>query len=123
MIYYNLLYYNLLYYTILLRYYKLHYYCYDSDAGTRQGLARRSAASVSGQSRSHTARSRIQEDSTRFGVAESRDSRSREIRGVSPLKCTARLAQAPELSPVGDSNNTVRGYCLDIPRFEEPLNN
>ena len=24
---------------------------------------------------------------------------------------------------VGDSNHTVRGYCLDIPRFEESLNN
>ena len=24
---------------------------------------------------------------------------------------------------VGDSRNTVRGYCLDIPRFEESLNN
>ena len=24
---------------------------------------------------------------------------------------------------LGDSNNTVRGYCLDIPRFEESLNN
>ena len=23
----------------------------------------------------------------------------------------------------GDSNNTIRGYCLDIPRFEESLNN
>ena len=24
---------------------------------------------------------------------------------------------------IGDSRNTVRGYCLDIPRFEESLNN
>ena len=23
----------------------------------------------------------------------------------------------------GDFNNTVRVYCLDVPRFEEPLNN
>ena len=23
---------------------------------------------------------------------------------------------------LGDSKNTVRGYCLDIPRFEESLN-
>ena len=24
---------------------------------------------------------------------------------------------------LGDSKNTARGYCLDIPRFEESLNN
>ena len=24
---------------------------------------------------------------------------------------------------LGDSKNTVRGYCLDVPRFEESLNN
>ena len=24
---------------------------------------------------------------------------------------------------IGNSKNTVGGYCLDIPRFEEPLNN
>ena len=24
---------------------------------------------------------------------------------------------------LGDSKNTVGGYCLDIPRFEESLNN
>ena len=24
---------------------------------------------------------------------------------------------------LGDSKSAARGYCLDIPRFEEPLNN
>ena len=26
-------------------------------------------------------------------------------------------------SSLGDSENTVRGYCLNIPRFEQCLNN
>ena len=30
------------------------------------------------------------------------------------------IGRAP---PGGDSENTVRGYFLDIPRFEESLNN
>ena len=34
--------------------------------------------------------------------------------------CRGRSTQALHL---GDSKNTVRGHCLDIPRFEESLNN
>ena len=43
--------------------------------------------------------------------------------------CIARYAWGPPRRAVlyafvlGDSNNTVRGYCLHIPRFEESLNN
>ena len=32
-------------------------------------------------------------------------------------------AVLPLAACVGDSKNSVRGYCLDIPRFEESLNN
>ena len=33
------------------------------------------------------------------------------------------LSKATRLIYLGDSKNTVRGYCLDIPRLEESLNN
>ena len=31
------------------------------------------------------------------------------------------INKAPKIQIIGDSNNTVRGYRLDIPRFEESL--
>ena len=31
--------------------------------------------------------------------------------------------RAGEIGDLGDSKNAVRGHCLDIPRFDESLNN
>ena len=33
----------------------------------------------------------------------------------------SRATEADSFPYLGDSKNTVRGYCLDIPRFEESL--
>ena len=32
------------------------------------------------------------------------------------------VVKAIVIVKIGDPKNTVRGYCLDIPRFEESLN-
>ena len=40
-----------------------------------------------------------------------------------PATCAEGQGRAGGEGNVGDSKNAVRGYCLDIPRFEESLNN
>ena len=58
--------------------------------------------------------------SRRVSRQRASSSGSRTIRPVADPHCVSRDGRG--CPSIGDSKNTVRGFCLDIPRFEESLN-